>query len=160
MPGTATRISDAERERAVADLRRHYAEGRLDTPELERRATAAYSADRREELSGLFADLPTLWRAHLSPGALTRRARRTHRMLLRGHLATYLGVNGFLIAVWLLTGRGVFWPALYLVPSTALLVWHWMGGRMLARALSRPPAITPWMAVLARVVMLGRRVRR
>ena len=50
-------VGDPERERALALLRRHYAEGRLDTDELRRRvsvaATARSTADVRSALRGL-----------------------------------------------------------------------------------------------------------
>jgi hypothetical protein len=131
------RASDAEREHAVAALRRHYAEGRLSEDELELRATRAYTARRRGELALLLADLPAARRPGFSREALAERAGRAHRLMLRGHATTYASVNGFLAATWVLTGEGAFWPALYLVPSTALLAWHWAGGRIVARALSR-----------------------
>jgi hypothetical protein len=132
-----TRASDAERERAVAALRRHYAEGRLGADELEERTTHAYVARTRGELAALLADLPFDLRRAVPRGAIGRAAARAHRFMLRGHAATYAGVNGTLIGLWAVTGEGTFWPALYLVPSTALLGWHWAGGRMLARAFSR-----------------------
>jgi len=139
-PAAGLRSSDAERERAVAALRRHYAEGRLSTGELEQRVTGAYAARRRGELARVLADLPVQRETGWSRAALARLAGRAHRFLLRGHAATYGSVNGALIGIWALTGEGSFWPALYLVPSTALLAWHWAGGRLLARALSRSHA--------------------
>jgi hypothetical protein len=154
-----TRASDDERERAVATLREHYADGRLPTDELEHRTHAAYTATDREELAVLFADLPPRTRRGWSPDAIRMRVRRAHRMLLGGHLATYLSVNGFLTAIWLLTGGGFYWPALYLVPSTALLTWHWMATRPLARVLSRPTAYLPGATILARVFWVSRRRR-
>jgi hypothetical protein len=133
----AIRASDAERERAVSALRHHYAEGRLSEHELELRATQAYRAGRRDELARLLADLPASPRTGWSRETLVRGAARANRFLLRGHAATYASVNGVLIGLWALIGHSAFWPALYLVPSTALLAWHWAGGRMLSRALSR-----------------------
>ncbi len=155
-----TRASDAERERAAAALRAHYAEGRLSETELEQRAHAAYRATHRGELERLFADLPSERRGGFSPEALRLRARRVHRVLLRGHMATYVFVNAFLLAVWMLAGRGLFWPALYLVPSTALLAWHWIATRPLARALARRPAeLIPGAKLLFQVLSISRRAR-
>jgi hypothetical protein len=57
-PGT--RASDAERERAAEALRRHHADGRLSTDELEERVGRAYAATTLGDLDGLFADLPRL----------------------------------------------------------------------------------------------------
>ena len=158
--GSPTRASDAERERAAAALREHYAQGRLSADELEQRAHAAYRASNRDELYVLFADLPAEPRSGFSPEALRRRARRLHRALLRGHAVTYLLVNAFLVGVWTLTGGGLFWPALYLVPSTALLAWHWTATRALARALARRPAeLLPGARLLLQVISISRRAR-
>ena len=52
------RASDAERERAVATLRNHYAAGRIGTEELETRVRRAYDAEWRGELRALTRDLP------------------------------------------------------------------------------------------------------
>jgi hypothetical protein len=130
------RASDAERERAVSALRGNYAEGRLSAHELELRATRAYGARHRGELARLLSDLPAS-RAGSSRRVLALGAARVHRFLLRGHAAVYASVNGVLISIWALLGEGRFWPALYLVPSTALLAWHWAGGHIVSRALSR-----------------------
>ncbi|MFE2970176.1 DUF1707 domain-containing protein [Streptomyces sp. NPDC059340] len=50
--------SDAERERAVAQLQHHYAVGRLTMPELESRVVVAYRARTRADLDALLKDLP------------------------------------------------------------------------------------------------------
>lgn len=52
------RASDAERSATVDLLRRHHAEGRLDTGELEERIERCYAAKTRGELDALTADLP------------------------------------------------------------------------------------------------------
>jgi len=131
------RASDAERESVVGVLRGHYAAGRLNQRELEARASRAYTAERRGELLVVLADLPYQRPRGFSRELIARRAARVHRFLLRGHAATFAAVNGLLVGIWLLTGEGTFWPALYLVPSSALLTWHWWGGRIVARRLSR-----------------------
>lgn len=56
--GSGVRASDAERERAADSLRRHHADGRLSTDELEERTARAYAATTLGDLDGLFADLP------------------------------------------------------------------------------------------------------
>ncbi len=53
------RASDADRERAVACLKRHYAAGRLGTEELERRVQRAYEAEWRGELRSCSATSPS-----------------------------------------------------------------------------------------------------
>ena len=55
-----TRASDLDREQAVAFLRAHYADGRLEAHELEWRSDAAYRAVGLRELDQLCADLPAL----------------------------------------------------------------------------------------------------
>nr|WP_239579491.1 DUF1707 domain-containing protein [Microlunatus panaciterrae] len=52
------RIGDVERDRAVALLRDHLAEGRLDQQEFDDRLTLALSARTQADLDPLFADLP------------------------------------------------------------------------------------------------------
>jgi len=61
-PGTkpALRIGDAEREEAVADLGRHFADGRLTPLEHEERTALAFQARTGADLGALFADLPLL----------------------------------------------------------------------------------------------------
>jgi hypothetical protein len=53
------RISDADREAAVARLEKALGEGRLTVDEFRERAEAAYPAVRTAELEPLLADLPT-----------------------------------------------------------------------------------------------------
>lgn len=52
------RISDADRDRAAARLREHFAEGRLSPQELDERITAALSARTAGDLRRIMADLP------------------------------------------------------------------------------------------------------
>ncbi|QNE34347.1 DUF1707 SHOCT-like domain-containing protein [Leifsonia shinshuensis] len=58
-PSSASlRLSNDERERAVAALQSHAAQGRLSDAELQSRVAAARSAVTRGDLQPLFADLP------------------------------------------------------------------------------------------------------
>ena len=52
------RIADSDRERAMADLATHYADGRLDHEEYDERLDAVWTARTRGDLALLFADLP------------------------------------------------------------------------------------------------------
>jgi hypothetical protein len=63
------RVSDAEREAAVAELREHFASGRLNQDELDERLASAFAAKTRGDLNALFTDLPS--GGHGSPGAET-----------------------------------------------------------------------------------------
>jgi hypothetical protein len=58
-PGAPTlRAGDADRETVGQALRRHHADGRIDTEELQDRISRCYSARTRGELDALLADLP------------------------------------------------------------------------------------------------------
>jgi hypothetical protein len=129
----ALRASDAERERALGALKGHFAEGRLSIQELETRIEDVYRSGTRSELAGYLRDLPLRGARWLIVGWL----RRLQRAVLRIHLLSYATANASLVGIWMLTGQGVFWPAWLLVPSTALLGWHFVASRTLTRALGR-----------------------
>src|SRR6516225_813845 len=75
------RVSDADRDRAVAELSEHFQTGRLTHEEFEDRSGRALQARTGGELSELFTDLPRgqaradMPPATVSPGGV-RRARR------------------------------------------------------------------------------------
>jgi hypothetical protein len=130
----ALRICDADRERALGALKAHYAAGRLSIGELEWRVEDVYSSVTRRDLAACLRDLPPRGMRRL----VLRRIDRLQRMILRMHLFTYAVTNAALVSVWELTGQGLFWPALFLIPSTALATGHAVTSRMLTRALGRP----------------------
>lgn len=93
------RASDEERERVASEVREHFALGRIDAEELDRRLGLAYSARDLGELRALRADLPVL---HASPARGRKLAARA-RVAVLPFLACSL--------VWLATGaQGSFWP--------------------------------------------------
>jgi hypothetical protein len=51
------RLSDADRDAAVARLSEHYAAGRLDKEEFDERSDAVWTARTRADLAPIFADL-------------------------------------------------------------------------------------------------------
>jgi Domain of unknown function (DUF1707) len=53
------RVSDTEREAAAAELREHFASGRLNQDELEQRLSAVFAAKTRGDLNAVFTDLPS-----------------------------------------------------------------------------------------------------
>jgi hypothetical protein len=57
-PSSTLRISDADRDRAIAELSEHYQAGRLTTEELEDRTAQALQARTAADLAALFTDLP------------------------------------------------------------------------------------------------------
>ena len=67
--GYDMRVSDAEREAAAAELREHFASGRLNQDELDQRLTAAFAAKTRADLNALFTDLPSSGRGWAGAGA-------------------------------------------------------------------------------------------
>ncbi len=66
-PGHHYRLSDAERDEALGNLRVAFEEGRLDTEEHDRRTDAALRAVSNLDLVPLFEDLPR----RLVPGSVT-----------------------------------------------------------------------------------------
>jgi hypothetical protein len=70
MTDAILRASDAERDAMAQALRRHHAEGRIDTDELSDRINRCYRARTRGELDALLADLPG---ARDATGAVQRR---------------------------------------------------------------------------------------
>jgi len=57
-PSGSLRVSDADRDRAIAELSEHYQAGRLTTEELEDRTGRALAARTAADLAALFTDLP------------------------------------------------------------------------------------------------------
>jgi hypothetical protein len=57
-PSGSLRVSDADRDRAIAELSEHYQAGRLTTDELEDRTGRALQARTAADLAALFTDLP------------------------------------------------------------------------------------------------------
>lgn len=52
------RVGDAEREAVAAELREHYAQGRLTLEDFQRRLDASLTASTRRDLDQLISDLP------------------------------------------------------------------------------------------------------
>jgi hypothetical protein len=105
------RASDADRERAAAEIREHFAQGRLSADELAERLDRAYSAQTVGELQALRTDLPAL-----PPTKASSRAELADRRSELGrHLVQQTGyaLTPFLVcvAIWLFSGAsGGFWP--------------------------------------------------
>jgi hypothetical protein len=61
MPGTPRALAtDAGRERLIALLREHFAQGRLDAADLDERVGVVLAAEFADEAAAALADLPTL----------------------------------------------------------------------------------------------------
>jgi uncharacterized protein DUF1707 len=64
------RVGDAEREAAAAEVREHFASGRLTQDELNQRLDQTFAAKTRGDLNAVFTDLPTAnWRDATAAGA-------------------------------------------------------------------------------------------
>jgi hypothetical protein len=115
--GQAIRASDGERDQVVAQLQRHFADGRLTQADLEERVGAALAARTRDQLHALTADLP---------GASVRPARPA--MVLDPWLLCLLlclcppaGV-----AYWLLSRRGISGGWLSQRQLAGIPNWAWL----------------------------------
>jgi len=121
------RASDEERERAAAEIRAHFAAGRLSEEELSERLDAVYKARTQGELRTLRSDLPAL--AGTPDPARAELAER--RRKLRGDLIQQTGAAfvPFLICtlVWAFSGAdGSFWPIwVALFPLVVLIKNGW-----------------------------------
>jgi hypothetical protein len=148
------RPSDNARQRAADALRTHYAEGRLDEAELERRVELAYAARTRADLKALFRDLPWNPRSRDRADGFWR----FQTSMLRTHAAAYVGVNGGLVGIWALTGGGEFWPAESIAGWGAFLGVHWaiLRAAMPARARRRSASAGSLRRATASVRQLGR----
>ena len=99
------RIADSDRERAMADLAMHYADGRLDHEEYDERLDAIWTARTRADLAVLFSDLPRPAVSH--PPARTPQERRGRRFRL-----PLLPVLALLIVLSMIT-NAPFWLLIF-----------------------------------------------
>ncbi len=87
------RIGDAEREHAMSELGRHYADGRLEHSEYDERLDAVGTARTAADLAMLFEDLPAPVNPRLRPEG------RRSPVPTRRHQRPPLGVILTMIAV-------------------------------------------------------------
>ncbi|SEC64528.1 protein of unknown function [Nocardioides exalbidus] len=104
-PDPRLRISDADRERAMADLAGHYADGRLDHEEYDERLDAIWTARTRADLAVLFSDMPR-------PQAPQPPARAVQRGRGRGSRFPLMPVLAVLIVLSVLTDAP-FWVLVF-----------------------------------------------
>jgi len=101
----ALRVSDADRERAIDQLRTHCAEGRITPEELAERLDAVYRSKTDVELRAVTADLPRQGQRSSLPVRERTKRRLTHDAG-RGAIAVVACVG-----VWAADGaNGDFWP--------------------------------------------------
>jgi len=117
--------ADAQRERALASLRNHYLQGRLDADELALRADRALRARTTADLSAALHDLPRR-------GEVVERARVIARLVgfVAALTAFWVAASLFLLVtlvVLALAGTGgdelLAVPAVWLLMSAALVLY-------------------------------------
>ena len=115
------RASDVDRRRVVAELQRHYVDGRLSQDELDERIGRTLAARTLGDLDAELHDLP---RAAVSQSLPSEPASPPEAGpddasfagpwsdgSFRAHATSYLLVMALLVAIWLLTSPGgYFWP--------------------------------------------------
>lgn len=100
-PDPRLRVSDGDRERAMADLAQHYAEGRLEHEEYDERLDAIWTARTRADLAVLFGDLP---RTPAPQPAAAARPPARPAPAGRGFRLPFWPVLAVLIALSIITG--------------------------------------------------------
>jgi hypothetical protein len=105
------RASDEQRDRAAAEIREHYAAGRLTDEEMTERLQGAYDARTVGDINALLADLPKLPATRAEQKAEI--AQRRHELQRRLLQEAGGGSGAFIICtvIWLASGAsGFFWP--------------------------------------------------
>jgi Domain of unknown function (DUF1707) len=117
------RIGDADRDRAVAALGDHFAEGRLTADEFDDRSSRAWQARTADDLAPLFADLPGA-RAVLEPAQRERPwAPRRHPAFGAGFRPPLVFLPVVVLAVAVVVIVALPWPLL-------ILFWWWALGSL------------------------------
>ena len=107
----AVRAGDADRQQVVAELQRHYVDGRLSTDELSERVDRALAARTFGELDSLLSDLPTAPRVPEE----ARASWLTPFVTFPGVLL--VGMVAILVITWLIwlpNGGNPVWPVFIL----------------------------------------------
>jgi len=125
-------VTDADRARAVGELRGHYESGRLTLDEFQERLDEAHAARTDAQLLEVLRQLPSAKLPSVSP-----RDTRWRSLALQ-----YALVNVTTILIWLFTGaHGDFWPRWVLLFSLISFMRRAFGPRRHRRGLPppRPP---------------------
>ena len=145
------RISDADRDRAAALLRDHFAAGRLTPEELDARLTATLNAKTFGDLHRVLADLPVA--APVLQHVIRRppeagRLERSYQRLLFCYPAAYRRVHEEEMLAVLMTAApaGKHWPG---IAEAADLIWGALRVRFQPQRDSAEPAWRDALAVLS-----------
>ncbi|WP_345499975.1 DUF1707 domain-containing protein [Nocardia callitridis] len=110
------RASDADREKFIEQLRLAMGEGRLTVDEFDDRVQRIYASKTRAGMQLLVADLPA---QRVSRPETDRRVPQWVVIMW----IPWVCVNVLMVAIWLATGAGYFWPFWVAVPwGIALLI--------------------------------------
>jgi uncharacterized protein DUF1707 len=102
------RVSDADRDRALAALSEHYQAGRLTLEEFEERSEQTLKSKTARELTGLFTDLPTTTQVVAPPAGQAVAVPEARPHLPVGRIiATAAGIAAIVIVVSLLARTGL-----------------------------------------------------
>ncbi|MEU1982404.1 DUF1707 domain-containing protein [Nocardia sp. NPDC019395] len=120
---TGIRASDAERDRFVQELGRHFGDGRIDLAEYDQRVAEVYRSTTREELKGVLADLPE---PASVPAPAQKPARSRFPIWQRIEGSAWLGASVLVLVIWAAISLGVgaftyFWPIWVIGPWGAVL---------------------------------------
>ena len=120
------RAADSDRDRGAADLREHFAAGRLSEAELSERLEAVYSATTVDELTRIRADLPDPRPLPLAVGSRELARRRIYQ-----DAGAVVILDLGCVVVWAATGaHGQFWPIWVIAVSALRLArdaWRLLG---------------------------------
>ena len=101
------RIGDAERDAVMAQLREHFAAGRLDLDELTDRIDSALAAKTQRQIDVLMADLPRLARPARAQPERSAPPRDAGRFVIFA-LLLFAFATWILITAWM--ARYTYWP--------------------------------------------------
>ena len=110
------RIGDADREAAAAELREHYAQGRLSLAELNQRLDAIFAAVTRADLRRVTADLPPAMPRQVPlPAGQAQRSRQDAGPGSSRRGGLWLPTALFALLAWILLASTLlpglrFWP--------------------------------------------------
>jgi hypothetical protein len=111
------RVGDADRQRVVAELQRHYVEGRLTSEELGERVSQALHARTFADFTPLLSDLPPLEEPSAVTDVVHPPGPDWHTQLLSPPIGAILLLIGLLALLWVLMTPGLRigffpWPLL------------------------------------------------
>jgi hypothetical protein len=122
----ALRAADSDRDRAAADLREHFAAGRLSEAEFSERLEAVYRATTLAELERLRADLPDP-----RPLPVPASPRELARRRIYQDAGAVVIIDVGCVAIWAATGaHSEFWPIWVILVSALRLArdaWRLLG---------------------------------